>query len=90
MTDPVEDQTNNPIVCVATGKRGRAPGKLFSPLGVAIDEATHQIFVANRGNGRLEVFSETGEYLYQLGVGQLYTEIVYVLVTTVTMLASSR
>ena len=56
---------------VATGKLGRDPGELFCPAGVAIHEDTHQIFVANRWNDRVEIFSETGEFLYQLGVGQL-------------------
>ena len=56
---------------VATGKEGGAPGELNHASGIAIHEDTHQIFVANRLNNRIEIFSETGEYLYQLGVGQL-------------------
>ena len=56
---------------VTTGKKGRAPGELFIPHGVAIHEETHQIFVANSFNNRVEIFSETGEFLHQLGVGQL-------------------
>ena len=55
---------------VATGKEGRAPGKLLAPSSVAIHEGTHQIFVANCANDRVEIFSETGEFLYQLDVGQ--------------------
>ena len=54
---------------VATGKEGRAPGELNSPLCVAIHLETNQIFVVN--DDRVEVFSETGEFLNQLGVGQL-------------------
>ena len=57
---------------IATGKRGRAPGELYLPQAVAIDEDTHQIFVANYSNNRVEIFSETGEYICQLGVRQLY------------------
>ena len=34
---------------------------------------THQIFVANFVNDRVEIFSETGEFLNQLGVGQMYS-----------------
>ena len=56
---------------VATGKKGIDPGELNHASGVAIHEDTHQIFVANYFNYRVEIFSETGEYLYQLGVGQL-------------------
>ena len=56
---------------VASGKYGSAPGELYLPHGVAIHEETHQIFVVNRINDRVEIFSETGEFLNQLGVGQL-------------------
>ena len=56
---------------VATGKEGDAPGELHWPSGVAIHDETHQIFVANYGNDRVEIFSETGEFLYQLDVRQL-------------------
>ena len=57
---------------IVTGKQGKAPGELYWPYGAAIDEATHHIFVANYSNGRVEIFSETGEYICQLGVGQLF------------------
>ena len=56
---------------IATGKEGSYPGELYYARGVAIHEDTHQIFVADWLNGRVEIFSETGEFLYQLGVGQL-------------------
>ena len=56
---------------VATGNEGRAPGELAGPFGVAIHEETHHIFVVNEFNDRVEIFSETGEFLHQLGVGQL-------------------
>ena len=59
------------IRVVATGRKGDAPGELHVPSGVAIHEQTHQIFVANYLNDRVEIFSETGEFFYQLGVGQL-------------------
>ena len=52
---------------VVTGKQGTAPGELYYPHGVAINEATNQIFVANGNNGRIDIFSKTGEYLNQLG-----------------------
>ena len=53
------------------GKKGSAPGELFSPFGVAVDQDTSRIFVANSLNDRVEIFSESGEYLSQLGVGHL-------------------
>ena len=56
---------------VATGKEGDAPGELYDPRCVAIHEETHHIFVVNCLNHRVEIFSETGEFIHQLGVGQL-------------------
>ena len=56
---------------VATGKQGDDPGELHWSHGVAIYEETHQIFVANGLNNRIEIFSETGEFFHQMGVGQL-------------------
>ena len=71
IVDPVETRIKFQTSIIVTGKEGRAPGELFHPFGVAIDDATHQIFVVNNENNRVQIFSETGEYIYQLGVGQL-------------------
>ena len=57
---------------VATGKKGRAPGELKYPHCVVVHEDTHQIFVASKDNDRVEIFSETAEFIGQLGVGQLF------------------
>ena len=56
---------------VATGQKGSAPGEWHYLKGVAVHDETHHIFVANSSNDSVEIFSETGEFLYQLGVGQL-------------------
>ena len=56
---------------VATGKEGRASGELYYPQGVTIHEETRQIFVTNCVNPRVEIFSETGEFISQLGARQL-------------------
>ena len=69
--DPVETRFKYQTPIIVTGKTGTAPGELSNPYGVAIDENTHQIFVANYIKDRVVIFSETGEYIYQLGVGQL-------------------
>ena len=68
---PVEHYATYHTPIVVTGKKGRGPGKLNWPCGVAIHDDTHQIFVANQFNHRVEIFSDMGEFLYQLGVGQL-------------------
>ena len=49
---------------VAVGKEGLAPGELYDPFGVAIDENTGYIYVAEGfGSNRVSVFSETGDFL---------------------------
>ena len=49
---------------VAVGKYGQAPGELNSPWGVAIDENTNLIYVAEGENScRVSIFSETGEFI---------------------------
>ena len=48
--------------CVAAvGKKGRAPGELYDPRGVAIDENTGYIYVTEVFGS--SVFSETGDFL---------------------------
>ena len=49
---------------VAVGKKGKAPGELWNPHGVAIDENTNLIYVAEGlGSCRVSIFSETGEFI---------------------------
>ena len=51
-----------PIVSV--GKKGQAPGELYNPYGVAVDENTNLIYVTEGlGSCRVSFFSETGEFL---------------------------
>ena len=47
---------------VAVGKEGKAPGELWNPHGVAVDENTNQIYVAD-ALPRVSIFSETGEFI---------------------------
>ena len=49
---------------VAVGKKGQAPGELYLPSGVAIDENTNLIYVTEGlGSCRVSIFSETGEFI---------------------------
>ena len=49
---------------VAVGERGLAPGELWDPYGVAIDENTDLIYVAEGfGSPRVSIFSETGAFI---------------------------
>ena len=54
---------------VSAGKQGTAEGELDWPRGVAVDEKSKLIYVANKGN--ISVFSMTGEYIDRFCVGQV-------------------
>jgi hypothetical protein len=41
---------------------GSGPGQLKEPAGVAVDEATGDVYVYDRGNDRVEYFSSAGAY----------------------------
>ena len=60
---PVVPRYEEMRAIVAVGKEGQAPGELYNPLGVAIDENTNLIYVAEQGSCRVSIFSETGEFL---------------------------
>ena len=44
------------------GARGAGPGQLDLPHGIAVDAAGH-VYVADRGNARVQVFDAAGRYL---------------------------
>jgi sugar lactone lactonase YvrE len=46
----------------AWGKEGRGPGEFDVPHGIAID-STGRIFVADRGNNRVQIFDQDGKYI---------------------------
>ena len=52
---------------VAVGKQGSAPGEFKGPSGVSIDTESGHIYVADLNNKRIQIFSETGNYLNQFG-----------------------
>ena len=60
---------------LSVGKQGEAEGELFSPRGVAFDEKSKLICVANQGSifgaGNISVFSMTGEYIDRFCEGQM-------------------
>jgi NHL repeat len=56
------------------GQRGtppneRRPGYFNNVHGIAVDPATHRVFVNDRQNGRAQVFDENGRYLYEWSFG---------------------
>ena len=42
------------------GSEGEGEGQFKEPQGVAVNEATGNVYVVDRGNGRVEEFSSTG------------------------------
>ena len=52
---------------VAVGKIGSAPGEFKGPRGVAIEAESGHIYVADMKNLRIQIFSQTGDYLNQFG-----------------------
>ncbi len=49
------------------GSPGAGAGELSAPAGVAVDDATHEVFVADTGNRRVDVFSAEGVFLLAFG-----------------------
>ena len=59
---PVVPRYDRMRCVVAVGKEGIAPGELYIPYGLAIDENTGYIYVVENSD-RISVFSETGDFL---------------------------
>ena len=49
----------------AFGSAGAGDGQLERPGAVAVNEATGEVYVLDRGNGRVEIFSASGSYVGQ-------------------------
>ena len=64
-TIPNYAEFEQPIVAV--GKFGSAPGEFNWPRGVSIETESGRIYVADINNRRIQIFSETGDYLNEFG-----------------------
>ena len=51
------------------GEPGSGPGQLNTPHSIAIDNQNN-VYVANRGNSRIEVFDSDGKYLRQIKISE--------------------
>ena len=51
------------------GEPGSGPGQLNTPHSIAIDNQGN-VYVANRGNSRIEVFDSDGKYLRQIKINE--------------------
>jgi len=58
----------------AWGTPGQGPGEFNLPHGIAIDNSTGTLFVADRENGRIQRFDLTGRYLGEIqGLGKTFS-----------------
>ena len=57
---------------VAVGKDGTAPGELSGLCGVSIELESGHIYVADCFNHRIQIFSQTGDYLNQFSHQHLF------------------
>ncbi|HET6996951.1 MAG TPA: hypothetical protein VFI03_00045 [Solirubrobacterales bacterium] len=48
---------------------GSGAGQCNSPNGIALDTATNRLYVADGGNNRVDVFTNTGTFLFAFGWG---------------------
>ena len=57
------------------GHPGAGPGEFAEPSGVAVDESTQDVYVADKGNDRVEAFDAAGNFLFEFnGSGTLANE----------------
>jgi len=53
-----------------TPPNDKRPGYFNNVHGIAVDPVTHQVFVNDRGNHRVQVFDENGKYLREWSFGE--------------------
>jgi hypothetical protein len=60
---------NTHVPSSSFGGTGAGAGELSSPDGIAIDSTTHDLYVADRGNLRIDEFSKAGAFIRAWGWG---------------------
>jgi hypothetical protein len=53
------------------GAKGEAAGQMQAPAGLAVDDSTHDLYVADRENHRVDKFAPDGKFLAAWGWGVL-------------------
>jgi hypothetical protein len=64
------------------GKEGSGAGEMKNPQGVAVNEATGDIYVADRGNARVDRFDSKGKFISAWGIGVINGEKTFQICTT--------
>ena len=64
--DPYEKGKREVIAMLTWGSQGKGQGQFQDPRGIAVDEAGN-VYVADSGNHRIQVFDSGGKFLIQWG-----------------------
>ena len=64
---PVIDYKDKVRPVVSVGSRGSDEGQFILPWGVVFNSKTNNIYVAEEGNHRVQVFDKDGKYLFKFG-----------------------
>ena len=64
-SDSIDYTEFKPVVAV--GEKGKAPGEINEPRGIAINATNGHIFVTEVENKRVSIFSEKGEFISHFG-----------------------
>ena len=65
------------------GKQGSGAGEMKEPEGVAVNEATGDVYVVDHGNARVDVFESDGKFKFAFGFGVANEEHTFQICTTV-------
>jgi len=49
------------------GRQGSADGQFYRPRGIAVDSATHEVYVADTWNNRIQKFDSNGTFILKWG-----------------------
>ena len=78
---PIVAYTNKSKPVVNAGSQGSGKGQFKNPFGIAVDYLTNNIFVADHGNNRVQVFRNDGRYMFQFGSDKMKSPVGIAIVT---------
>ena len=67
----IPDYSRKKEPVLTAGKLGRGANELDSPKGIAIDESTELMYIAEYWNNRIQIVSQKGEFVTQFRNGRL-------------------
>ena len=61
---------NEHVYTTSFGGPGSGPGQLSGPTGIAVNDATHDVYVADTNNNRVEEFSPFGSFIREWSINE--------------------